>query len=93
MYVSDRGCTFIYRQTEEMEKAVDKFQKLQKLQMEGTELIINELAKKHFEDQTLLHVKLQSELDTLKEAQRREYRDWLMEMLEQNQAENLSTPK
>ena len=76
-----------------MERAVNKFQKLRKFHMEGTKLIINELAKTHFDDQTLLHVKLQSELDTLKEAQRREYRDWLMEMFAQNQTENLYTPK
>ncbi|XP_022915140.1 ferry endosomal RAB5 effector complex subunit 3 [Onthophagus taurus] len=59
-----------------------------------TESDINALIGKHFDDQTLLQAKLHSEIDTLKEAQRREYREWLMQMLEQSQAnKSLPTPK
>lgn len=67
------------KQTEEMNKAVDN------LEYGTTEFDINELVAKHYEDHSLLKVKYASELDTLKEAQRREYRDWVMKMLEYNQ--------
>lgn len=71
-----------------MSTAVDQLEK------GVTESDINELATKHFEDQTLMQVQLQSEIDTIKEAQKREYREWLMQMLEQSQANNsLPTPK
>lgn len=71
-----------------MAKSVDQ------LEQGITESDINELAGKHFEDQTFLQVQLQSEIDTIKEAQKREYREWLMQMVEQNQANNsLPTPK
>ncbi|KAF5285284.1 hypothetical protein FQR65_LT13274 [Abscondita terminalis] len=77
-----------YMQTEEMNKAVDK------LENGITECEINLLATKHFEDQTFLQIQLTSELETIKEAQRREYREWLMQMLEQNEAHSsLPTPK
>lgn len=79
---------FICRQTDEMNKAVDR------LEEDMTEAEINEIAARHFDDQTLLQVKLTSELETIKEAQRREYREWVMQMLEQNQANSsLPTPK
>ncbi|KAF2878983.1 hypothetical protein ILUMI_27193 [Ignelater luminosus] len=75
-------------QTDEMNKAVDR------LEEDMTEAEINEIAARHFDDQTLLQVKLTSELETIKEAQRREYREWVMQMLEQNQANSsLPTPK
>ncbi|KAK9891392.1 hypothetical protein WA026_014633 [Henosepilachna vigintioctopunctata] len=67
------------KQTEEMNKAVDD------LEHGVTESEINELVAKHYEDHSLLKVRYASELDTLKEAQRREYRDWVMKMLEYNQ--------
>ena len=76
------------KQSEEMNKAVDR------LEQDMTESKINELVARHYEDHSLLKVRLTSELDTIKEAQRREYREWLMQMLEQNQATNsLPTPK
>lgn len=76
------------RQTEEMNLAVDR------LEQDMTESKINDLVAKHYEAHSLLKVKLTSELDTIKEAQRREYREWIMQMLEQNQATNsLPTPK
>lgn len=77
-----------FRQTEEMNKAVDR------LEDDMTEAQINKIAARHFEDQTFLQVQLTSELETIKEAQRREYREWLMQMLEQNQTNSsLPTPK
>ncbi|EFA10962.1 Uncharacterized protein C12orf4 homolog-like Protein [Tribolium castaneum] len=75
------------KQTEEMNHAVDR------LEQDMTESKINELVARHYEAHSLLKVKLTSELDTIKEAQRREYREWLMQMLEQNQAtSSLPTP-
>lgn len=75
------------RQSEEMNKAVDR------LEQDMTESKINELVARHYETHALLQGKLTSELDTMKEAQRREYREWIMQMLEQNQADSsLPTP-
>ncbi|XP_076260890.1 FERRY endosomal RAB5 effector complex subunit 3 [Rhynchophorus ferrugineus] len=74
-------------QSEEMNKAVDR------LEQDMTESKINELVARHYESHSLLQGQLSSELDTLKEAQRREYREWVMQMLEQNQANSsLPTP-
>lgn len=71
-----------------MNKAVDR------LEEDMTEFEINEIATRHFEDQTFLQVQLTSELETIKEAQRREYREWVMQILEQNEANSsLPTPK
>ncbi|KAB0801496.1 hypothetical protein PPYR_05856 [Photinus pyralis] len=70
------------KQTEEMSQAVDQ------LEVGITELEINEMATRHFEDQSFLRVQLTSELETIKETQRREYREWLMQMLEESQASN-----
>lgn len=77
------------QQTEEMNKAVDRLE-----DDNVTESEINDLVAKHCEDHALLIVKLTSEIDTIKEAQRREYREWLMQMLEQNEtSSSLPTPK
>ncbi|CAH0562518.1 unnamed protein product [Brassicogethes aeneus] len=74
-------------QTQEMNSAVDR------LEQGMTESKINDLVAKHYEDLSFLQCQLTSELDTIKEAQRREYREWLMQMLEQNQANSsLPTP-
>lgn len=71
-----------------MNRAVDRLEKGM------TESKINELVAKHYEAHSLLQGKLTSELDTIKEVQRREYREWLMEMLEQNQTNSsLPTPR
>lgn len=76
------------QQSDEMNRAVDRVGE------DLTESEINELVARHYEDHSLLIVKLTSEIDTIKEAQRREYREWLMQMLEQNQAtSSLPTPK
>ncbi|KAL1492654.1 hypothetical protein ABEB36_010880 [Hypothenemus hampei] len=75
------------RQNEEMNNAVDR------LEQDMTELKINELVAKHYETHSLLQGKLNSEIDTMKEAQRRQYREWIMQMLEENQANSsLPTP-
>lgn len=71
-----------------MNNAVDRLEK------DMTETKINELVARHYEAHALLQGKLTSELDTIKEAQRREYREWLMRMLEENQTNSsLPTPK
>lgn len=57
----------------------------------STEQDINQLAAHHFEDQNLLQGKWNSEVDTLKENQRKEYREWLMKMLEEHQT-NVTLP-
>lgn len=68
-----------------MNKAVNR------LEQDMTESKINELVSRHYETHSLLQGQLSSEIDTMKEAQRREYREWIMEMLEENQA-NSSLP-
>lgn len=76
------------RQSEEMNEAVDR------LEQDMTETKINELVAKHYETHSFLQGKLNSEIDTMKEAQRRQYREWIMQMLEQNQANSsLPTPR
>lgn len=71
-----------------MNKAVDRLEK------DMTESKINDLVAKHYEAHYFLQAKLSSELDTIKEAQRREYREWLMQMLEENQANSsVQTPR
>ncbi|KAG5893356.1 hypothetical protein JTB14_000121 [Gonioctena quinquepunctata] len=75
------------RQSKEMNNAVDRLEK------DMTETKINELVARHYETHALLQGKLTSELETIKEAQRREYREWLMQMLEENQTNSsLPTP-
>lgn len=74
-------------QTEEMRRAVDN------LNITTNEKMINNLVSKHFEDLSFLQGKWSSELDTMKEVQRREYRKWIMQILEDNQTNNsLPTP-
>jgi hypothetical protein len=74
-----------FRQTQEMARAVDG------VHVYNTEQDINQLAAHHFEDQNLLQGKWNSEVDTLKETQRKEYREWLMKMLEEHQT-NVTLP-
>ncbi|XP_066995758.1 FERRY endosomal RAB5 effector complex subunit 3 isoform X2 [Anabrus simplex] len=73
------------KQTEEMSRAVEG------VPVYNSEQDINEMAARHFEDQNLLHGKWNSEVDTLKENQRKEYREWLMKMLEEHQT-NVTLP-
>lgn len=73
------------KQTQEMTRAVEG------VHVYSTEQDINQLAAHHFEDQNLLQGKWNSEVDTLKETQRKEYREWLMKMLEEHET-NVTLP-
>jgi hypothetical protein len=73
------------KQTQEMAQAVEG------VHVYSTEQYINQLAAHHFEDQNLLQGQWNSEVDTLKETQRKEYREWLMKMLEEHQT-NVTLP-
>nr|CAD7446414.1 unnamed protein product [Timema bartmani]CAD7458723.1 unnamed protein product [Timema tahoe] len=72
-------------QTQEMVKAVEG------VHVYSTEQEINNMAARHFEDQNLLQGRWNSEVDTLKESQKREYRDWLMKLLEDHHT-NITLP-
>lgn len=73
-----------------MNKAVDSLNS----DNSTTEKCINDLVAKHFEHFSMLQGKWSSELDTMKEVQRREYRDWIMQILEENQTNSsLPTPR
>ncbi|XP_065214139.1 protein C12orf4 homolog [Planococcus citri] len=71
------------RQTEETKRALEKVDNWSGKM--DSEAYINEIVAKHFEDQNLLQGRWNSEIDTLKETQRREYREWIMKLLEEHQ--------
>ncbi|XP_033321525.1 FERRY endosomal RAB5 effector complex subunit 3 [Megalopta genalis] len=73
-------------QTEEMRKAVEA------LEAGSTEKSINEMAGRHFEEQSLLQGHWGSRVDALKLEQRRQYRNWIMRLLEEQQTNMLPTP-
>ncbi|XP_021927005.1 protein C12orf4 homolog isoform X2 [Zootermopsis nevadensis] len=81
----EQVAALIQKQTQEMASAVEGFN------VYSSEQDINQLAAHHFEDQNLLQGKWNSEVDTLKETQRKEYREWLMKMLEEHQT-NVTLP-
>lgn len=56
----------------------------------STEADVNLLSARHCEDQNMIQAKINSQIDSLQETQRREYRDWLMKLLEE-QAEEASS--
>lgn len=56
----------------------------------STEAEVNSLAARHCEDQNMIQAKINSQIDSLQETQRREYREWLMKLLEE-QAEEASS--
>ncbi|KAK3922873.1 Protein C12orf4-like protein [Frankliniella fusca] len=56
----------------------------------STEAEVNSLAARHCEDQNMVQAKINSQIDSLQETQRREYREWLMKLLEE-QAEEASS--
>lgn len=56
----------------------------------STEAEVNSLAARHCEDQNMIQGKIYSQVDSLQETQRREYREWLMKLLEE-QAEQASS--
>lgn len=78
--------SFIFRQTEEMHVAVET------LETGSTERSINEMAGRHFEEQSLLQGHWGSRVDALKLEQRRQYRNWIMRLLEDQQTSMLPTP-
>lgn len=75
-----------FRQTEEMRVAVEA------LEAGSTEKSINEMAGRHFEEQSLLQGHWGSRVDALKLEQRRQYRNWIMRLLEEQQTNMLPTP-
>lgn len=56
----------------------------------SSESEVNALAARHCEDQNMVQAKINSQIDSLQETQRREYREWLMKLLEE-QAEEASS--
>ncbi|KAL2742910.1 protein C12orf4 isoform X1 [Vespula maculifrons] len=74
------------KQTEEMRVAVEA------LEAGSTEKSINDMAGRHFEEQSLLQGHWGSRVDALKLEQRRQYRNWIMRLLEEQQTNMLPTP-
>ncbi|XP_011497590.1 PREDICTED: protein C12orf4 homolog [Ceratosolen solmsi marchali] len=74
------------KQTEEMHVAVET------LEAGSTEKSINDMAARHFEEQSLLQGHWGSKVDALKLEQRRQYRNWIMRLLEEQQTNMLPTP-
>ena len=77
---------FDFRQTEEMRLAVET------LETGSTEKSISEMAGRHFEEMSLLQGHWGSRVDALKLEQKRQYRNWIMRLLEEQQTSMLSTP-
>lgn len=74
------------RQTEEMRVAVET------LEAGSTEKSINDMAGRHFEEQSLLQGHWGSRVDALKLEQKRQYRNWIMRLLEEQQTSAPLTP-
>lgn len=74
------------RQTNEMRVAVEA------LEAGSTEKSINDMAGRHFEEQSLLQGYWGSRIDALRLDQRRQYRNWIMRMLEEQQTSMIPTP-
>jgi len=53
------------------------------LEVNSNEDDVNALAAQQCEDQNLVQAKSNSQMDSLREDQRREYRQWLMTLLEE----------
>lgn len=76
----------LFRQTDEMRVAVET------LEAGSTEKSINDMAGRHFEEQSLLQGYWGSRIDALKLDQRRQYRNWIMRLLEEQQTSMIPTP-
>ncbi|KAK7603268.1 hypothetical protein V9T40_003267 [Parthenolecanium corni] len=76
------------KQTAEMNEAMAKVD----VWKDNNEMYINKIVAKHFEDQNLIQGRWNSEVDSLKETQRREYRDWIMKLLEDHQTNSAFSP-
>ncbi|XP_070156363.1 FERRY endosomal RAB5 effector complex subunit 3 isoform X2 [Polyergus mexicanus] len=74
------------KQTDEMRVAVEA------LEAGSTEKSINDMAGRHFEEQSLLQGYWGSRIDALRLDQRRQYRNWIMRMLEEQQTSMIPTP-
>ncbi|XP_051171120.1 protein C12orf4 homolog [Leptopilina boulardi] len=74
------------KQTDEMRIAVET------LESGSTEKSINDMAGRHFEEMSLLQGHWGSKIDALKLEQRRQHRNWIMRLLEEQQTSMLSTP-
>jgi len=74
------------RQTDEMRVAVEA------LEAGSTEKSINDMAGRHFEEQSLLQGYWGSRVDALRLDQRRQYRNWIMRLLEEQQTSMIPTP-
>lgn len=74
------------KQTEEVRVAVET------LEAGSTERSINAMLGRHFEEQSLLQGHWGSRVDALKLEQRRQYRNWIMRLLEEQQTNMLPTP-
>lgn len=62
------------------------------LEAGSTEKSINDMAGRHFEEQSLLQGYWGSRVDALRLDQRRQYRNWIMRMLEEQQTSMIPTP-
>lgn len=62
------------------------------LEAGSTEKSINDMAGRHFEEQSLLQGYWGSRIDALRLDQRRQYRNWIMRMLEEQQTSMIPTP-
>ncbi|XP_048513908.1 protein C12orf4 homolog isoform X2 [Athalia rosae] len=74
------------KQTEEVRMAVET------LEAGSTERSINAMLGRHFEEQSLLQGQWGSKVDALKLEQRRQYRNWIMRLLEEQQTNMLPSP-
>lgn len=62
------------------------------LESGSTEKSINDMAGRHFEEQSLSQGQWGSKVDALKLEQRRQYRNWIMRLLEEQQTSMVPTP-
>ena len=62
------------------------------LETGSTERSINNMAGRHFEEQSLMQGQWGSKIDALKLEQKRQYRNWIMRLLEEQQTSMLPTP-
>ncbi|KYM96432.1 PREDICTED: protein C12orf4 homolog [Cyphomyrmex costatus] len=74
------------QQTNEMRVAVEA------LEAGSTEKSINDMAGRHFEEQSILQGFWGSKIDHLRLDERQQYREWVMKLLEEQQTSMVSTP-
>ncbi|XP_044731533.1 protein C12orf4 homolog [Chrysoperla carnea] len=81
------------KQMHEMSKAIEHLNQSMSNDT-NDEYKINELSIKHFNAHSYLHAQCCSEINTIKDVQKRIYRTWIMELFEQQQFNNtnITTP-